>query len=120
MKRGHTLESAALGWRNRMAQIDALTDDLPATRKHCIKYEDLCENPVGELTRICSILDLEFFPAMLQRPTNNVHHIGGSPSKFDLSRIAISTDTAYKTAFEPAALAKMRDLVGDMALKWGY
>jgi hypothetical protein len=120
MKRGYSLEAAAIGWRNRMTQIEALTEDLPPGRMVRLRYEDLCEDPEKELARICRFLQLEFSPAMLTRPTDNIHHIGGSPSKFDPARVAISMDTAYRQAFEPATLARLRALVGDVAGKWAY
>ena len=120
MKRGHSLEAAAIGWRKKMTQIEALTGDLPPGRKYRLKYEDLCDNPAQELTRICAFLGLAFSPVMLARPTDDIHHIGGSPSKFDPSRTAISMDTAYQQAFDPRALATLRDLVGNVAERWGY
>ena len=120
MKRGRSLEDAANGWRKKMLEIDALTADLPPERCYRLKYETLCNDPQQELTRICGFLGLELTPGMLQRPTRETHHIGGSPSKFDPSRVAISLDTAYQGAFDANTLAKLSDLVGDIAESWGY
>jgi hypothetical protein len=103
-----------------MIQIDRLTSDLPADRKLQIRYEDLCEQPARELSRICAVLGLEYSPTMLQRPTGTLHHLGGSPSKFDPNRIAIARDRNHEGAFDAEALARMRQLVGDVADTWGY
>jgi hypothetical protein len=120
MKRGHSLESAARGWRSKMRQIAALTDDLPREHIHRLGYENLCQDPAGELTRLCGFLGLAFVPAMLERPTGGTHHIGGSPSKFDQSRLRIAMDTAYQNAFSAPELTRLASLVGDMAGRWGY
>ena len=120
MKRGHSMESAAIGWRNKMRRIAALTDDLPANRVYRLTYERLCEDPVPELGRLCRFLDLGFSATMLQRPSEGVHHIGGSPSKFDPSRGQIKLDSAYLSAFTTPQLARLARLVGDVARTWGY
>jgi Sulfotransferase family len=120
MKRNQTLEAAALGWRRRMIQIDTLTRDLPANRVHRMNYESLCERPADELERVCRFLGLDFVSAMLKRPTCDLHHIGGSPSKFDPSKAEISLDRSYEGSFDAGAAGKLRRLVGDVADRWGY
>jgi hypothetical protein len=120
MKRGASAEDAALGWRRKMLQISAMTKDVPAEHCYTLKYESLCMDPKRELTRICEFLDLEFQPAMLTRPSSNVHHIGGSPSKFDPSKRKIMLDRSYLSATEPAVLERIQSVVGDTAHAWGY
>jgi hypothetical protein len=120
MKRGHTLDAAAIGWRSRMRLIAALTDDLPESHVHRLTYEGLCRDPSAELARLCRFLGLEFDPRMLQRPTTGLHHIGGSPSKFDKSRVEIVLDSDYQNAFTASQLARLRQLVGDIPKRWGY
>ena len=120
MKRGLTLEAAAIGWRRRMMEIATLTRDLPESHVHRLKYESLCEDPRREIGRICAFLGLQFSENMLQRPSDDIHHIGGSPSKFDTSRAAITLDSSYKTVFDPPTLVRLCELVGDEADRWGY
>jgi hypothetical protein len=120
MKRGESLEDAALGWRRKMDQILAMTDGIPGDRYCTLKYEALCENPERELKSLCTFLGLDFDPNMLARPTEDIHHVGGSPSKFDPTKRAISLDTRYLDAFEPRALAQMRQIVGSAGSYWGY
>jgi hypothetical protein len=103
-----------------MQQIDALTSDLPAAQRFRIRYEDLCVDPKRELGRLCDFLGLEFSDTLLRRPEENVHHIGGSPSKFDPSRKTIQLDTSYRNAFSAQDLAAMKAIVGSAAEKWGY
>jgi hypothetical protein len=120
MKRGRSMEASAIGWRKAMVLIDALTQDLPSDRKCRLKYEALCDKPEQELRRICDFLGLSFSATMLERPTQDIHHIGGSPSKFDASRSAISLDAAYRHAFDQSTLTTLRNLVGNVADTWDY
>jgi hypothetical protein len=120
MKRGVSLEAAAVGWKKKMREIDAVTLDLPASCVHVLKYESLCEDPRRELNRLCAFLDIEFSDAMLQRPTSDVHHIGGSPSKFEASKTSIVLDRSYEKRFKQVELSRLRRLIGSTAEKWGY
>ncbi|TAK51502.1 MAG: sulfotransferase [Gammaproteobacteria bacterium] len=120
VKRGRSLEAAAIGWRKRMIQIEHLTADLPPGRSIRIRYEDLCGEPKVELTRICDFLGLEYASVMLHRKTLDLHHLGGSPSKFDPSKSAIVLDKKHETAFTKQELETMRRLVGRVAESWGY
>jgi hypothetical protein len=120
MKRGQSLEEAARGWRTAMEQIEALTADLPKDYIHHLTYESLCTEPQEALGRLCRFLGVEFSDAMLQRPVGKVHHIGGSPSKFDSARSAISLDRSHESAFSARELDRIRRLVGRAAERWSY
>jgi hypothetical protein len=120
MKRGQSLEDAALGWRRKMEQIELLTSDVTHDRCYRLKYEDLCADPTAALAALCAFLNVDFDKKILCRPTEGVHHIGGSPSKFDPSKKAISLDTSYENAFDRKSLARMQKLVGRVAEPWGY
>lgn len=120
MKRGRTLLAAIDGWTNRMNKMKLLADTIPAEQVIRVRYEDLCADPRGQLRKICSTLGIEFTEKMLTRPAESIHHLGGSPSKFDPSRRAIVLDTGYLTAFSPEELRVMKDIAGDIAAEWGY
>ncbi len=121
MKRGESLEAAARGWRVAMEQIGKLTQDLPGDRVHRLRYEDLCEQPRAQLGKVCDFLGIRFQEAMLRRPEQGrLHHIGGSPSKFDASRSEISLDRSYERAFPEADVARMRRIIGPEAARWSY
>ena len=57
---------------------------------------------------------------MLERPTQDVHHIGGSPSKFDAARTRIQMDRTFVDRFKGEELERLGSLVGDEATRWGY
>lgn len=120
MRRGVSLESAAGRWRRKMEQIEMLTKDVPATKVSVLKYETLCEAPQSELSRLCAFIGVPFTESMVRRPSGDIHHIGGSPSKFDPSRAEIVRDRLGDDAFQPEQLARLRQIVGPFAAKWGY
>jgi hypothetical protein len=120
MKRGQSLEAAAIGWRQRMRQIATLTADLPRDQVLQLSYESLCRDPERELGAICRFLGVQSDSNMLQRPSGDVHHIGGSPSKFDNSRKAIALDLRYLSRIDRASRERMRRIVGEEAQRWGY
>jgi hypothetical protein len=120
MKRGRGLEATAKEWAARLNQIEMLTRGIPDDRLLRVKYESLCRDPRAELTQICDFLGLDFADTMLCRPADEVHHIGGSPSKFDPGRRAIRLDESYREKFTDQQLSKMREIVGSAAVLWGY
>ncbi len=120
MKRGMELDAAAIGWRRKMNQIEVLTSDLPPNAVWRVRYEDLCENPRRELEGLCNFIGVTFDEGMLRRPMQDLHHIGGSPSKFDKSKVEISLDNSYLETFNAEEIARMRNLVGETASRWGY
>lgn len=120
MKRGLSFEAAAVGWRRRMEEIEALTADLPPGVHYKLKYEELCQDPVRKLGEVCEFLGVRFVPAMLERPRLNVHHIGGSPSKFDDSKARIALDRSFERHFQPQQVTELRRLIGPVAGRWGY
>jgi hypothetical protein len=103
-----------------MREIDAMTRKLPSGVVYRLKYETFCDDPRRELRGICDFLGVEFQDGMLSRPRTGMHHIGGSPSKFDASMSAIVLDRSHEDRFTEAELAHLRRLVGDVATKWGY
>jgi hypothetical protein len=57
---------------------------------------------------------------MLTRPDNDVHHIGGSPSKFQPGQRTVREDTSYADAFSAKDLATLKAIIGDAGKEWGY
>jgi sulfotransferase family protein len=119
-KRGGEVAASTRSWVLRMQQIKRVTADVPKEQLIRVRYEDLCSDPRAEITRICQYLNLDFSENLLSRPSGDLHHIGGSPSKFDPGRKKIELDQSYFDAFTKSELAMMKDIVGDIAAEWGY
>jgi len=120
MTHGQSLHFAATGWRLRMEQIRVLTEDLPKYKILRMSYESFCETPEEELARVSAFLGIEFDSAMLRRATENSHHIGGSPSKFDPNKKTIIRDRSHESRLAPEELREMQKLIGREAGRWGY
>lgn len=120
MNRGRELRASAAGWASTMREIQVLTRDITSDAFISVRYEDLCRDPRSELGRICDFLRVEFSEALLTRPIEDVHHLGGSPSKFDRSRREIRLDESYLETFSEQELAIMRETVGSIAGELGY
>jgi hypothetical protein len=120
MKRGVSMEQAIESWTRQIVAMKKVVDDIPKKQVIRVKYEDLCANPAEELNRICGMLDVDFSEEMLSRPSDGVHHLGGSPSKFDPNQTDIAFDDSYLTAFSVEQLEFMKTVVGDAARDWGY
>lgn len=60
-------------WASAERSWDRLVATLPRDRYLEVRYEVLLENVVGELTRICSFLGLEYSPSMLDYPSRSTY-----------------------------------------------
>lgn len=122
MKRGEVLEKSAIKWNNMAIQMELFSSDVPDKNKILVKYEELCRYPKKTISRICSFLGIEFRDNMTKLKKVGIHHIGGSPSKFDLTRTRISVDKDFKNKLTNSNYslielltpeAKSKDLYGD-------
>lgn len=77
-----TMERAIRIWlaehRKQALMLQTVPDEYVTT----VHYEQLCENPSGELERICNRIGLDYEPQMLAFRQNQVHSIGGNPMRF--------------------------------------
>ncbi len=120
MNRGKELQASARSWAERVKRMDSLVADMPDDRVYRLRYEDLCTETDSAIQDVCRFLSLEYSPTMMTRPTDDIHQIGGSPSKFQTDRKRVKLDTAYENAFTPDELDLLRSIVGDTAKSWGY
>lgn len=120
LKRGIPVEDSARTWALKVRQIKAMTADLPPSQLMTLKYEDLCREPEVELAGVCDFLGLEFEQTMLARATEDIHDLGGSPSKFQTDRRAIVLDEEYLNKLTDEHKKRMRELVGAEADMCGY
>lgn len=60
-------------WIEPVGQWRALEQSLGPSQKHTLKYEALIRDPVGELTKICEFLGVQFDQAMLEYPKDTTY-----------------------------------------------
>jgi hypothetical protein len=119
-KRGHSLLGAARYWVQTMKQIDIFSAGLAPDRLHVVKYEDLCADPETVMRKLCAFLELDFTASTMSRASSPVHHLGGSPSKFDPARRVPAADLSFLNHLTQADLRSLHQVAGDHALRWGY
>jgi hypothetical protein len=119
-RRGHPLLGAARYWAQTMKQIEIFSAGVASDRLHVVKYEDLCADPEAVMRRLCVFLELDFTPSIMSRSSSPLHHLGGSPSKFDPARRVPVADLSFLNHLTQADLQSLRQVAGEDALRWGY
>lgn len=120
MKRGVSLEKAALRWKKSMEFIEEMARDVPRSSLIRIHYESLCDNPAETLASIWNFLGLKAVPAQSRRSVLNMHHIAGSPSKFSSEHQLIKADDAWKNFFSKSQLEYLKTATAPYSTDWGY
>ena len=120
MRRGRSIEQAIGRWRRSMRLIEEMVSDIPDNFVLRLKYEALCEDPDATIRQTWRFLQLPESSTAPRRSVSDMHHISGSPSKFDLTRQSVRVDDAYTGAFDPAQLEYLRIAAQPYSLRWGY
>ncbi|MFX0066135.1 MAG: sulfotransferase [Candidatus Hermodarchaeota archaeon] len=121
VRRGLGIRRSIEGWVRENRKIEMLSSDIPSQLIMRVRYEDLCNDSESVMRRLCLFLGLEFSPEVLMRPEHsNLHHLGGSPSKFDPKRRDIRSEDSYLEFFSNQELSLMRKIAGAVARDWGY
>lgn len=74
-----------------------------------VKYEDLCENPKRELSRICSFLNVYFMPSMIDFKNDKGHILMGNRMRLDDKNNRILFDEKWKTELTQEELSLVID-----------
>jgi len=82
--------------------------------------QDLCADPETVMRKLCAFLELDFTASTMSRASSPVHHLGGSPSKFDPARRVPAADLSFLNHLTQADLRSLHQVAGDHALRWGY
>jgi Sulfotransferase family len=84
-----------------------------------VRYEALATDPVREASRICSFLQVEFEPAMLNFATVPHHSINGNNMRFMRSS-QIRMDTEWRDRLSPEDLRYFERRAGRLNRRLGY
>lgn len=97
IRRGEvSAKEGAMHWAKLADDIALYCEDIPESKQLQIYYEDLCENPNGVVRRICRFLEISDSVTFDNLKKQGIHHVGGSPSKFNREYTNISLDNRYK------------------------
>jgi hypothetical protein len=114
-----SMEQASRNWRRRTIGSLLTYARIPRADRMRVRYEDLCADPVAELSRICSFLGLGYEEGMEIFPTEPQHRFGGSPSPMLEGRV-IRLDERWRSELTPADLESFRKQAGRVNNLLGY
>lgn len=120
IKRNFSRSKSIKGWKRYYARSTQLFGHVIADDHILqVKYEDLVNNPEAELQRICSFLNLEFEPAMMDFASHTHHITNGNNMRFKKSS-EIKIDNAWKTELSKEDLNYFEKHAGDINNHLGY
>ena len=86
--------STALDWNYKVYRIEKSFAKLPDSRKLTVRYEDLLDDPVNTVKKICSFIGVEFEENMMEYHKTSHYYIGKHHS--DLIFKSIDSENMYK------------------------
>jgi hypothetical protein len=119
-KRGVSLTKAALQWKWIVNQMEYYSQKLNSNQFIRVKYEDICMNTEHEMKRICGFLELDYQESLIRKNTENLHHLGGSPSKYNRNLDTVQLDNSYVDYFTEQQKQFLYTIVKKQAEIWGY
>lgn len=120
MKRGMDLVIATKSWVKAQNKIERFSKNIDKKKIIKVKYEDICNETVREMIRICDFLGIDYEPSMTVMNKEGRHHIGGSPSKFNQKKMAIKMDDEYIERFSKSEIEKINIILEKAQKKCGF
>ena len=117
---GISAATAARVWKRENQNLALALRGIPTAQVHRVRYEDVCEDPQRELSRICAFLGLTFEPSMLRLWERPVHNIPGNPMLFAKSRRQVARDERWRRELSAADVATIEGIAGPMIREFGY
>ena len=114
------VRKAAYQWKWVCRQMDVLTRDMLSQNVYRVKYEDLCIDTENTMLGILDFLGLPFESAVLVRNHQDLHHLGGSPSKYVKDEGAINVDDSHKNVLSDKDIRTVASIVAPQCAHWGY
>jgi hypothetical protein len=114
------VRTAARFWRDRVMAGRVDGTRLGAERYVEVRYEDLLEDPEGELRRLCAFLDLAFDHAMLRYYERIPEMVIGSGTHAKLSLPPTKGLRDWRAQMAEADVASFEAIAGDALEAFGY
>lgn len=109
-----SIASGAAQWRQNTVQMKLFSRQIPRQNKITIRYEDICKETEATMRRLCDFLEIGYDPALSGLKKENLHHIGGSPSKFKTGQTRIRYDDRYKRELTREQQQTIARIVGNV------
>ncbi len=85
-----------------------------------VRYEDLCQDPRKELTKICNSLGIDYQASMLNFRNNPQHGVGGNIMRFRGSEKGIKLDEKWRSKLSNQDLNIFDAIAGKLNRSLGY
>lgn len=113
-----TMEQAAFEWRRSNEEAASIQATLNSDQYLQIRYEDLCQDVGGTLSRVFSFLGLA--DSDQHRQFKDVeHHVVGNGMRLDTSS-SVVLDDRWRSVLDNAQLAEFDRIAGDLNRSLGY
>ncbi len=119
MRKGRTPGQAVQGWVRTQALTRLVLRTMPPWAWLFVRYEDLCSDPRGELSRICRFLSLDFSEEMLCFRDVAHHDIGGNRMRFSDGTQIVNSE-AWRHKLSGADLRLFERIGGRLNRRLGY
>jgi hypothetical protein len=120
LKRGHSRRKALNAWlKTYRRALPLLETHVPAEDLLRVSYEELAENPVRELHRICRFVGVPFDPQMLEF-RSLVHHVLSGNDMRLAATAAIQIDAAWRERLAKGDLDYFERRAGALNRALGY
>jgi len=106
-------------WYKTNSRTMRLLKTVPESLWLHLRYEDLCHDPEGELTRIFEFLGFPYDPGKMDLKSHEVHTIGGNKIRFSPIK-EIKEDLSWKDNLKKNELEIIESITGDLLKELGY
>ena len=114
------IATATRYWHRRQTNLNMVLASIPQRDRYALHYEDLCRDPVEHLAKLGRFLGIDLSNPILSLDKQKFHNIGGSPSRFDISRSEISLDEKWRKDFSAEDLKMFDSIGGELNQQSGY
>lgn len=118
----HRAATPAYFWARHIRLARSAAQELGPARFAEVRYEDLLEDPEGELRRVCRFLGLGFEPVMLEHDRQALERIPARQQRMH-ARIALPPTKGlrdWRTQMSPADVAEFEAVAGRELVAAGY
>jgi len=119
-RREMSAELAARIWKRDNQNLSVMLASVPSRLKISVKYEDICEDPAAQMSRIGRFLGLEYDQSMLTLGDRPVHNIPGNPMLFTRHRRTITKDERWRRDLSNDDLAAFDRAASRVNRAFGY
>ncbi|RPJ22364.1 MAG: sulfotransferase [Planctomycetaceae bacterium] len=118
-RRRISVAKAARNWRNSARAVLLMLKTVPASRQCLLHYEDLCDDPAGQLQKLCHFLGLPFEHQLESLRFRIPHGVPGNRMALDRPT-RIVKDEHWKTEMSEDDLQTFERVAGRLNRALGY